>query len=788
MTPALRTRMPAVGAIPLLARFLVVAMVVAACGGATTPTAAPATASPSAAAVASAPPSPPVRAATPAPSVASPTPAPTATATPVPTPTASPTATPTAEPDDTWLVMLYQNADDEILEKDIVTDLNEAELVGSSEDVTIVAQLDRFDGAFDGDGDWTSARRYLVGQDDDLAAINSEELEDLGEVDSGDWQTLADFAVWAIETHPARKYALILSDHGAGWVGGWNDNAPREGSSFTTDDIDRAMRDILERTGVGRLDLIGFDACLMSQVESLAAVTPYARVAVASEEVEPALGWAYRQFLADLVETPAMDAEDLGRAIVESYIVSDARITDDDARSALLADFGYEGPELSAAEVAESMSSDVTLTATALDAVLPLNAAVNGLAVVLAGADQELVAEARAYSQAFETVFDEDQPQPYIDLGHFAALLQEALADDEAVVAAAGDVLSAIGDAVIAEKHGPARPGATGFTIFFPNSVLFEATAGEDASPGYTATVSRFSAASLWDDFLRFHYTGEEIDPDSADASVLDPIGGAAIDPDLLEEPAKITEAVTAPGAGDSIRIAPVTASDERIGVNDTVTLSTEITGDNVAFVYLYVSYLDEASGSYLTADMEFVGADETKEVDGVFYPDWGEGGVGELEVDWEPTVYFMSNGEQEEFAFFKPQTYGATAEEDTYTVRGLYTFTDTGNQREALMTFGGDGLMQSVFAFANEDGTGALREITPTEGDTFTILEEWLDFDRDPDGEFVDYEGGTLTFAGKPFEVVAYEAFPGRYTLGILVEDMDGNQQGEFVEVTVTE
>ncbi|MFO7632857.1 MAG: hypothetical protein R6W76_09970 [Caldilinea sp.] len=42
-----------------------------------------------------------------------------------------------------WLVMLYQNADDEVLEADIFTDLNEAELVGSTDAVTIVAQMDR---------------------------------------------------------------------------------------------------------------------------------------------------------------------------------------------------------------------------------------------------------------------------------------------------------------------------------------------------------------------------------------------------------------------------------------------------------------------------------------------------------------------------------------------------------------------------------------------------------------------------------------------------------------------
>ena len=143
-----------------------------------------------------------------------------------------------------WLVMLYQNADDEVLEGDIFTDLNEAELVGSSDEVTIVSQLDRYDGAFDGDGDWTTAKRFLLTQDDDLSAIGSEEIEDLGEVDSGAPETLVDFAVWAMTTFPAQRYALILSDHGAGWVGGWNDDAPDEGSSLTINEIDQALEEI----------------------------------------------------------------------------------------------------------------------------------------------------------------------------------------------------------------------------------------------------------------------------------------------------------------------------------------------------------------------------------------------------------------------------------------------------------------------------------------------------------------------------------------------------------------
>src|SRR5687767_2997972 len=73
-----------------------------------------------------------------------------------------PTRVQAAPDDQTWLVLLYQDADDEILEEDMLNDLNEAELIGSSKRVKIVAQVDRYDGGFDGDGDWTTTKRFLI--------------------------------------------------------------------------------------------------------------------------------------------------------------------------------------------------------------------------------------------------------------------------------------------------------------------------------------------------------------------------------------------------------------------------------------------------------------------------------------------------------------------------------------------------------------------------------------------------------------------------------------------------
>ena len=103
---------------------------------------------------------------------------------PTSTETPSTLSTVAGEPG-TWLVMMYQDADDEILEEDIAFDLNEAELVGSTDQVTIVAQMDRYVGGYAGDGDVSSTKRYLVTQDEDIYNVNSQEMADLGEVGHG---------------------------------------------------------------------------------------------------------------------------------------------------------------------------------------------------------------------------------------------------------------------------------------------------------------------------------------------------------------------------------------------------------------------------------------------------------------------------------------------------------------------------------------------------------------------------------------------------------------------------
>ncbi len=142
-----------------------------------------------------------------------------------------------APPADSWLVLLYFDADDEVLERDILTDCNEPELVGSAGQVTIVAEIDRhkrgrsFEEAdYRGGCNWTSPRRYLIQKDPDGGSthVAAKLIADLGELDLGDPKTLDDFVERAICIYPATKHAPIMSDHGMGWPGaGQRTNGPR---------------------------------------------------------------------------------------------------------------------------------------------------------------------------------------------------------------------------------------------------------------------------------------------------------------------------------------------------------------------------------------------------------------------------------------------------------------------------------------------------------------------------------------------------------------------------------
>jgi hypothetical protein len=216
------------------------------------------------------------------------------------------------------------------------------------------------------------------------------------------------------------------------------------------------------------------------------------------------------------------------------------------------------------------------------------------------------------------------------------------------------------------------------------------------------------------------------------------------------------------------------------------VLLSTDIRGQNIGYVYLFLGFYDTESNSIFVADRDYLESNDTREIDGVYYPDWGQAGEFTMEFEWEPLVFAIDDGLDSVVALFTPESYGATFEEAVYTVDGIYTYADGGESRYSRLYFS-DGILRQVFGFTGQDGTGAPREIIPQPGDTFTVLEKWLDLDqRGKVAQVAAQRGGTLTFGDQMFTWEELDAAPGQYIVGFIVEDLDGNAYESYTTVSV--
>ncbi|HZK11125.1 MAG TPA: clostripain-related cysteine peptidase [Atribacterota bacterium] len=224
-----------------------------------------------------------------------------------------------------WTVMVYLDADNN-LESAGIDDINEMEMVGSTGDVNIVVQADRIPGYDISNSDWTNTRRYYITQDFDLVQINSQLKSDLGELNMGDPQTLIDFTDWATTNYPAKKYLLVIWNHGGGFRSlsltkdiAWDYTSG--GDRITMSELEYALSAISTQMGK-KIDIVGMDACLMAMTEVAYQIKDYTDILIASEENSPGDGWPYDTILAQLVSNPLMSPKQLAADIVDKYIYS----------------------------------------------------------------------------------------------------------------------------------------------------------------------------------------------------------------------------------------------------------------------------------------------------------------------------------------------------------------------------------------------------------------------------------------------------------------------------------
>lgn len=274
---------------------------------------------------------------------------------------------------DLTLFMVYLSADND-LDMCLKKNLQEMAQQGSTEKLAIIVHLD-----IKIINRKKVTRRYLVLKGKVLH-LNANDPQ-TQQMDSGDPNTLISFCKYCIEHYPAKYHVLILSNHGYGildpvsYYGNkavqpsdlftfnpltklyeldrtnsyidlveseenyraicWDDTT---GNCLTAEDLTFALSTISNDCLNGKkLDILGFDACLMSMLEIANIAKNYVDIMVASQEVIYGEGWEYYALLASL-EKNKLNHTEVAQQMIDTYQKKYNHITADYTLAAITMD------------------------------------------------------------------------------------------------------------------------------------------------------------------------------------------------------------------------------------------------------------------------------------------------------------------------------------------------------------------------------------------------------------------------------------------------------------------
>lgn len=331
---------------------------------------------------------------------------------------------------DTWTVLVYLCGTDLETNGGFASiNLQEMALAAQSEKVNVLVQTGGTQAwAIDAIDPGQLQRWRVIPESIELK--DSQPLASMGAA-----ETLGDFLKWGVTNYPADKYMCLLWDHGGGSVAGIAVDELNGGDMLS-------LKELAQGIGMAgvQFELVGFDACLMSTMETAAAVTPYARYMVASQELEPGTGWDYTDWLSYLAEEPTADGLAAGSRICDGFYAK------------------------CAAGGNESMA---TLAVTDLSKIPALAAAFNNMAAEMKGYTAE-TDKLRPLTQAImkaENYGGNNDGEGYtnmVDLGDLTLGAQGVLTET-------GDALmAALQEAVPYAVAGQARQRGNGLSIYMP--------------------------------------------------------------------------------------------------------------------------------------------------------------------------------------------------------------------------------------------------------------------------------------------------------------------------------
>jgi len=274
-------------------------------------------------------------------------------------------------------------------------------------------------------------------------------------------QTLADFLIWGVGNYPAEKMGVLMWNHGGGTIQGMFADELFDGDGMSLLEMEHAF-DLVFDSMTDKFEFISFDACLMATLETANVLAPHGRYMIASQEIEPGIGWGdYSFFTREIDKNPGMTGAELGTLLCFEYFN-------------LYRQMGME--------------KIVTLSVIDLEKIDNVIYALNNMALEIKNIFIEPGYFAKASRGAART--ESYLANHMVDLGHLAENFKEIAPNSY------GDVLRAIEEAVVTSVNGSARAFAQGLSVFYPTN---DVTLGylrlyglTSPPPDYLAYVSDF--------------------------------------------------------------------------------------------------------------------------------------------------------------------------------------------------------------------------------------------------------------------------------------------------------
>ena len=349
------------------------------------------------------------------------------------------------QPSAQWTFMIYVCADND-LEDSWPPNLEGLESVGSTADVHFVALVDLY----------TEEGCELIHIEQGYSTV----VETYPELNLGDPQVCINFVNTVKSLYPANKYVLDFWDHG----GGWDYVCWDQGNDDWLDNPKLAT--IMD--AVGFIDIVGFDACDMGQIDMYYEFVGHASYIVGSEETIPLLGWPYDTDAQDLVNNPTQDALTYATELVVNYGELYASLK------------GYGSETFSAVDVGQ----------------------IPALTTVFTDWTSEMAANLGQYKRKYTSALRGARKMwgtnYYVDLyDYMLELLEESI--PASLVTATENVKTAVNNAVVAEWHGKKIKNVYGLTFYWAKRTYW---AGKQSVRDRYISEVAWGQATGWADFL----------------------------------------------------------------------------------------------------------------------------------------------------------------------------------------------------------------------------------------------------------------------------------------------